>query len=154
VGAHHSVIEKGTNAMSKGLPTFLKGFRDFVFRGNILELAIAFVVGLAFKTVVDSVTNNFISPIISVFGGNRFDGLGFRILHDNPHTYVDIAAILTAVINFLVIAAVLYFLVILPINKIRSRIPAPKPEEAGPLTQDTALLTEIRDLLRDRNTQV
>ena len=115
----------------------LKGFKDFIMRGNLVELAVAFVMGGAFATVVTA-TVAMLMDLIGKIGGTadfskyRPGGIGVGVW-------------LTALISFLVLAAVVYFLVMVPYNHLQSRIAQGK--EAAPPAADIALLTEIRDLL-------
>ena len=129
-----------------------KGFKEFILRGNVIELAIAVVIGGAFTALVGAFTTNIINPVIAAAGGMKADGLGFKIWQDNPATFVNIGAVLTAVVTFLITAAVVYFVFVSPMNKVnsmvKSRLGAAEPEEK-PLPADTALLAEIRDLLKD-----
>jgi large conductance mechanosensitive channel len=129
----------------------LKGFKNFLLRGNVLELAVAVVIGTAFTAVVTAVVNSLINPLISAIGGGSDIGLAVQLNKSNPKTVLDFGAILTALINFMVIAAVVYFAIVLPVQKIlerRRRGIEPTPAEP---TQ-TELLAEIRDLLRaERN---
>ncbi|GAA0366105.1 large conductance mechanosensitive channel protein MscL [Actinoallomurus spadix] len=128
----------------------LKGFKDFISRGNVIELAVAVVIGTAFTAIVTAVTKGVIQPIINALGGaNAAQGLGFRVWPHNPSTFVDLGAVINAAINFLLVAAVLYFLFILPMNELRER--RKRGEEPGPAEPaDVELLREIRDLLRER----
>ena len=87
----------------------LKGFKDFIMRGNVIELATAVIIGSAFTAIVTSVTDSIIQPIINSLGSAEVKGLGFQIT-DNENTFVDFGAVITAAINFLIIAAVVYFL--------------------------------------------
>lgn len=129
----------------------IKGFKDFVLRGNVVDLAVAVVVGAAFAKVVTSFTDSIINPLLaSVGGGKPGDGLGFRIRGGNPKTFVDFGAVIGAAINFLIVAAVIYFLIIVPMNLLlERRRRGEEPEPAAP-PEDVVLLQEIRDLLRDR----
>ncbi|MFC4603344.1 large conductance mechanosensitive channel protein MscL [Rhodococcus kronopolitis] len=120
----------------------LKGFKDFLLRGNVLDLAVAVVVGAAFTAIVTAFTSNIVDPLIASFGGANEMGFGFQIT-DNPETFVNIGAVLTAAINFVIIAAVVYFILIVPYTHAKKRFTV--AEEAA-LT-DVDLLTEIRDLL-------
>ena len=86
----------------------LKGFKDFILRGNIVELAIAVVIGTAFAAIVTAFTKSIISPIIAVFGGNSVTGLAFYLNPNNPATLVDFGGLLTAIVTFLITAAVVY----------------------------------------------
>lgn len=129
-----------------------KGFKDFILRGNVIELAIAVVIGSAFTALVAAFTTNIINPVIAAAGGMNADGLGFKIWENNPATFVNIGAVLTALVTFVITAAVVYFIFVAPMNKINSlvkdRLSTEEPEEE-PLPADTALLAEIRDLLKD-----
>jgi large conductance mechanosensitive channel len=123
----------------------LKGFKEFILRGNVIDLAIAVVVGAAFTGIVTQLTKSFIQPLIQVFGGGGIHGGAFII---NGVAF-DWAAFLNAIINFLIVAAGLYFIIVLPVNRISAHrrhleseaAPAPEPE-------DILLLREIRDLLK------
>lgn len=127
----------------------LKGFKDFLMRGNVLELAVAVVIGVAFTAVVTAFTENLINPIIAAFGGSNIHGLGIQLISSNPKTVIDFGAVLSAVINFAIIAAVVYFLFVLPFKTIQER--RKRGEEPGPAEPtEVELLTEIRDLLAAR----
>ncbi len=128
----------------------LKGFRDFILRGNVIELAVAVVIGSAFTNIVTAFTNKIINPIIASLGSTEVKGLGFQIRPGVAETFVDFGAVITAAINFLMVAAVVYFVLIVPMNKLSALITANKKEEdakAAP-EADVVLLTEIRDLLK------
>jgi large conductance mechanosensitive channel len=127
----------------------LKGFKEFLMRGNIIDLAIAVVVGTAFTAVVTTVTSNLIKPMINVIGGANVGGFGVRLDGDKQSTYIDLASIINGVLNFLIIAAVVYFAMVLPMQKIKERRARNKePEPVEPT--DVELLTEIRDLLKEQ----
>ncbi|PRX50050.1 large conductance mechanosensitive channel [Prauserella shujinwangii] len=128
----------------------LKGFKDFLMRGNVIDLAVAVVIGTAFTAIVTAFTESLIQPLINALGGSdAAAGLGFRILADNESTFVDIGNVINAAINFVLIAAVVYFLFVLPLRKVQER--RKRGEEAGPAQPtDVELLTEIRDLLREQ----
>jgi len=128
----------------------IKGFKDFVLRGNIIELAVALVIGTAFTAVVKSFTEAIIGPLIAAFGGSGGIGFGFRILSGNPGTYVNIGAVLTAVITFVITAAVVYFALVVPMNAVNARLARGK-EPALVAPTDLQLLAEIRDLLKAQN---
>ncbi len=124
----------------------IKGFKDLLIRGNVVELAVAVVIATAFTSIVTAFTSNIINPLIATLGGGNVNGLGFRIISGNPKTTVDIGAVLTAAINFVMIAAVVYFVIVLPFQTIQAR--RKRGEEAGPAEPtDVELLKEIRDLL-------
>lgn len=129
----------------------LKGFKDFIMRGNVVELSIAVVIGSAFTAIVTAFTNNLINPLIAAFGGANTDGWGFRLIASNEKTFLDFGSVLTAVINFLIVAAVVYFLLVAPMNKfeeLRKKRAAVEEEEKEPEPTETELLLEIRDLLK------
>ncbi|HEX9227622.1 MAG TPA: large conductance mechanosensitive channel protein MscL [Arthrobacter sp.] len=128
----------------------LKGFKDFILRGNVIELSIAVVVGTAFTALVSAFTSNIVNPIIAAAGGVETKGLGFWIWPGNDKTFVNIGAVITAFVTFLITAAVVYFIFVAPMNRInhmvKKRLATAEPDEK-PLPADTALLAEIRDLL-------
>ena len=78
----------------------IKGFRDFILRGNVIELAIAVVIGSAFTALVGAFTANIINPVIASAGGVDAAGWGFPIRPGNDATFVDVGAVLTAIITF------------------------------------------------------
>ncbi len=125
----------------------LKGFKEFVLRGNLIDLAVAVAVGLAFVTLIGAFTSSIINPIIAAFGPGDSLGLGFQIRDANPNTFVDIGALITALITFVITAAVIYFAIVVPMKSMTSRFKRDEdiPAEIPP---DVALLAEIRDLLR------
>jgi large conductance mechanosensitive channel len=123
----------------------LKGFKDFLLRGNVVDLAVAVVIGAAFTAVVTAFTNAFLKPLIQlVSGGGQFAGT-FVV---NGVTF-DYASFVNAVITFAITAAVIYFLVVVPLKIVMER--RKRGEESGPAEPtDLELLTEIRDLLREQ----
>lgn len=123
----------------------LKGFKDFILRGNVIDLAVAVVMGTAFVAIVTAFTDGIVKPLIEIFGGTGDLGLGFRIIADKPATYVALGPIITAAINFVIIAAVVYFALILPATHAKKRW-----GKADAQTE-AELLTEIRDLLANGN---
>lgn len=128
----------------------LKGFKDFILRGNVIELSIAVVVGTAFTALVGSFTSNIVNPIIAAAGGVETNGLGFPIWPGNDKTFLNFGAVITAFVTFMITAGVVYFIFVAPMNRInhlvKKRLATAEPEEK-PLPADTALLAEIRDLL-------
>ena len=128
----------------------IQGFKSFIMRGNVVDLAVAVAIGAAFTAVVTAFSNNVINPLIAAVGGSNVNGLGFRIISSNPKTTVDIGAVITAIINFLLVAVVVYFLVVVPMNLLAERRRrGEEPEPTAP-AEDIVLLQEIRDLLRQR----
>jgi large conductance mechanosensitive channel len=104
----------------------MKGFRDFILRGNVVDLAIGVVVGAAFGNIVSALVKDLITPLIAAIGGQPdFSTLYFTI---NNSKFM-IGDFINALISFLIIALVIYFFVVLPHNKLMDRFkPAPKPE--------------------------
>ncbi len=119
----------------------MKGFRDFIMRGNLVELAVAFVVGAAFATVVESFTNVLMSLIGKI--GGRPD---FNSIHPGG---VPIGAFLTALVSFLIVAAVVYFFVVKPYEVVLHQMKKDEQAPVAPTQED--LLTEIRDILKDNS---
>jgi len=113
----------------------LKGFRDFIGRGNVIDLAVGIIIGAAFSGIVDSLTKDVITPIIGMLGGQP----DFGAVKAGP---IAIGNFLNAIVNFLIKAAGLYFLIVLPFNRF-----AAKMATAPPATPSEVLLREIRDLL-------
>lgn len=128
----------------------IKGFRDFIMRGNVIELAIAVVIGAAFGKIVSAFTDGVITPLIASVGSKEVGGLNFRIVPSNSATEVQLNELLTSMLNFLIVAAVVYFLIVAPMNALMERRRrGEEPEPASP-SEEVLLLQEIRDLLRDR----
>lgn len=127
----------------------LKGFKEFLMRGNVVDLAVAFVLGVAFTAVVTALVQDIINPLIAaLFGKPSFDSLTFTI----HHAVFKYGSFLTAVINFLLIAAAVYFFVVLPIKRLtelraRRRAVGETAEEASLPSDELITLREIRDLL-------
>ena len=129
----------------------LKGFKDFLLRGNVLDLAVAVVVGTAFVAIVTAFTEYIINPLIAAVGGDNEMGWGFQVLADNPATFVNIGAVVSAAINFIIIAAVVYFVLIVPANIAKKRFATEKSDEKASAED---LLIQIRDILESQSGQV
>jgi large conductance mechanosensitive channel len=121
----------------------LKGFRDFLMRGNVVDLAVAVVIGAAFGGVVKAFSDGLLNPLIAaIFGKPDLNSVGtFTINNAN----FSIGVLLTALINFIIVAAVIYFLVVVPMNAMRARFVT---EEAAADAEEITLLREIRDALQ------
>ena len=130
----------------------LKGFREFIMRGNVVDLAVAVVIGGAFTLVVGALVKDIITPIIAAIAGKpNFADLTFTI-HKSKFFYGDF---INQVINFLLVAAAIYFFVIVPLKHLSEmrarRLAAGQPvEEAAAPSDEVVLLGEIRDLLRSQ----
>jgi large conductance mechanosensitive channel len=123
----------------------LKGFKDFIMRGNVVDLAVGIVIGAAFTTVVTAFTNGFLKPLIQLIGGGTGVSAGTWKARDG--VLFDYATFLNALITFVLTAAVLYFLVVFPLNKLAERrARGEEPPPAAP-SEDIVLLTQIRDAL-------
>jgi large conductance mechanosensitive channel len=145
-----AAFQDRATAGARGLGKVLVGFKDFVSRGNVVELAVAVVIGAAFSKVVTSVVEGFINPLIAaIFGEHNLSNVwNFTI---NNATF-SIGSILNALLNFLLTAAAIYFVIIVPVNALATRRKrGDEPEPAAP-AEDVLLLQEIRDLLANRLT--
>ena len=124
-----------------------QGFKEFIMRGNVVELAVAVVIGGAFGAIVTALVDSIINPLIGAFVPSG-DLAGWTItipgLVDDAQ--LGLGAFISAVINFLVIAAVIYFALVMPMNKLAERRARGQVPADVPPTQEE-LLTEIRDLL-------
>jgi large conductance mechanosensitive channel len=124
----------------------LRGFKDFIMRGNVVDLAVGIVIGAAFTSLVSQFTDSFLNPLIQVFGGESKpgkSGASFTVRGAN----FDYGRFANAIITFVLTAAALYFLVVYPMNKLaerRRRGQEPPPKAPS---EEIKLLTEIRDAL-------
>lgn len=121
--------------------SMLKGFKDFVLKGNIVELAVALIMALAFTEVVNA-TVALLMDIIGKFGGQP----NFSSWHPGG---IALGVWLTQVVAFIILAAVVYFAIVAPYTKAKEMMRRNKGEEETAAPEDVVLLTEIRDLLRD-----
>jgi large conductance mechanosensitive channel len=126
----------------------LKGFKEFVLRGNVIELAVAVAIGTAFTAVVNQFGDSFIEPLVALIGGGGEAGGTFTI----GGQVFDYGAFINALIFFLLTAVVIYFAVVAPYNAFEERRRRGQARaEAPPPPDDVVLLTEIRDLLRGQS---
>ena len=129
----------------------LRGFKEFIMKGNVLDLAVAVIIGAAFAQVVNALVESVLMPARSALVGSpNFDSFAMITLNGND---IRFGVLLTALVNFLLVAAAVYFAIVLPMNKMiearnRRLGIAPADEEADPQVQ---LLTEIRDALKQRS---
>jgi len=128
------------------MKSVLTGFKDFISRGNAIDLAVAVVIGAAFSKVVGALQTGFIGPLIGTFIGKRTlaDSLSIHLRGEN---YLGVGAILDAALQFVITAAVVYFLIVLPLNKLAERRKKGLVAEPAAPAEDILLLQEIRDLL-------
>lgn len=126
----------------------LKGFRDFILRGNVIDLAIAVVIGIAFGAVVSAFATDFIGGLIGVIGGTPDFGTAGITANGSK---IIIGSTINALIDFVIVAAVIYFVIVVPMNKFAERRKRGElPADAVPTSEE--LLSEIRDLLRAQAT--
>jgi large conductance mechanosensitive channel len=123
----------------------LTGFKSFILRGNVIELAVAFVIGAAFVGLVTRVVDGLINPLIAaIVGSPNLDSA--MIVTINEAEFL-VGSVIGAIINFLLVAAAVYFLIVAPMNALAERRKAGvEPEPEAP-AEETLLLQEIRDLL-------
>lgn len=158
---HAAGLQDRATAGAKGLAKVGAGFKEFISRGNAVELAVGVVIGAAFGAVVKSLQDNFISPLIGwIFGKPNLDNLWdigpyswYSGEPGQPGTApqpIQVGAILSAMLQFLLTAAAIYFLIVLPLNALAKRRKRGVEEEPQAPAEDILLLQEIRDLLADR----
>jgi large conductance mechanosensitive channel len=136
----------------------LKGFREFILRGNVIDLAVAVVIGGAFTAIVNGLVDGIFNPLISlIFNAGDLASAGVTLRPedgDNPAVVLSWGLVISALIKFLLIAAVVYFALIVPMNylkKVSLRRKAEAAPAETPLTE-TELLVQIRDLLQAQGT--
>src|SRR5690606_31536675 len=134
----------------KRVPVF-KGFKEFITKGNVIDIAVAVVIGGAFTAIVTAVVDTIITPLVSLFfNADETGKIGIQVegLYGQTVTF-PIGGLISAIISFLAVALVVYFVFVVPMNRYKERKAAKNPvveEETLPTEQD--LLIEIRDLLR------
>ena len=99
----------------------MRGFKNFLMRGDVIVVAVGLVVALAFSMLVTSFTTNIINPIVAAAGGTTGNGLGFYVSDHRAKTFVDIGAFITSIIYFVIFMAVVYFVIIVPYKHIQAR---------------------------------
>lgn len=138
---------------------FLKEFREFAVKGNVIDLAVAVIIGGAFGKIVSSLVADIVMPPLGVLmGGINFNDWKFVLkqgVNGAPDVTLNIGTFIQNVVDFLIIALVI-FLMVRIISHIKKRLEAdknkqPQPPQPVPLTKDQELLTEIRDSLRAKN---
>lgn len=131
---------------------FLKEFKEFALKGNVMDMAIGVIIGGAFQSIVTALTDNFINPIIGCIGGAEVEGR----IHLIGNQYINYGAFLTAVINFVIMAFVLFLL--MKVVKSITELGRKKEEEAPKVppepSKEELLLAEIRDLLAAQNQEI
>ena len=123
----------------------LKGFKEFISRGNVVELAVGVIIGAAFKNIVDALVDGIINPLIAaVIGKPDFSDAFILTLNG---TDVKFGLLITAVINFIVMAFAIYFCIVVPMNALNARRKKDEEETVEEVSDEVKLLTEIRDAL-------
>lgn len=132
----------------RGLPKVFQGFKDFISRGNAVELAVGVVIGAAFTTVISAIQDGFIGPLIAaIFGEPDLSGVASFTVNGS---LFSIGLILDALLQFLITAAAVYFVIVLPLNALAARRKRGQEEEPKAPSEDILLLQQIRDLLAER----
>ena len=98
----------------------MRGFKNFLMRGDVIVVAVGLVIALAFSGLILAFTSNIINPIIQSFTGGK-NGLGVQIRSGNPKTVVDFGGFISAIINFVIFVAVVYFLIVIPYKMVQAR---------------------------------
>lgn len=133
---------------ARGFAGVFQGFKDFISRGSAIELAVGVVIGAAFTAVVGALQNGFISPLIGMIFGKP--EISWKIGPINQST-IDMGLIVNAFIQFLLTAAAVYFVIVLPLNRLAERRKRGVEAESTRPSEDILLLQEIRDLLAERS---
>ena len=128
----------------------IKGFREFIMRGNVIDMAIGIIIGAAFTPIVTAISDMLMNIIAGLIGAPNFDSVLQFSIND---AVIQPGTILTALVNFLLVAAALYFFVVMPMNKFNDRIHRNDEAIEEAVDANTELLTEIRDLLKAQNTR-
>lgn len=126
----------------------IKGFKEFILRGNVVDLAIAVVIGAAFQKVVDTFVSAIITPILNALPGATVDGWGFELVSGKASTLINFSVIINSIIVFLLTAAVVYFVFVVPMNRLAERRKRGEEPEPDAVSEEALLLQEIRDELR------
>ena len=123
----------------------IQGFKDFISRGNVVELAVGVIIGAAFKNIVDALVDGIINPLIAaVIGKPDFSDAFILTLNG---TDVKFGLLITAVINFILMAFAIYFCIVVPMNALNARRKKDEEETVEEASDEVKLLTEIRDAL-------
>lgn len=132
----------------------LKGFKEFITKGNVIDLAVAVVIGGAFTAIVNAVVSSIITPLVSLFFNADATGkIGIQVegIYGQEVTF-PIGELISALISFIAVALVVYFVFVVPMNKYKERQAAKNPAVEEPtLPSEQELLIEIRDQLRKNN---
>jgi large conductance mechanosensitive channel len=122
----------------------LNEFKKFIFKGNVIDLSTGVIIGAAFGAIVKAFSDGVVLPILNLFGGNTDVNLGFSI----RGVYFDVGVVISAIISFLITAAVVFFVIIKPVNRLSEMLKKEEAKAPPPPPADVLLLAEIRDLLK------
>jgi large conductance mechanosensitive channel len=140
-----------TQLLEEDMPGVVREFKDFITRGNVIDLAVAVVIGIAFGAIVNAIVEGLITPLVGMFASEDFSDMAFTI-NDSVFRY---GLVINAVIQFLAIAAAVFFIIVKPVNVLNDRLRrGEEPKPPSPPTDESVLLAEIRDLLRAQAGQV
>jgi large conductance mechanosensitive channel len=121
-------------------------FRDFIAKGNMIDIAVGFIMGAAFIALIGALVGDILMPIVAIpFGEPSFDSIIWTI----NDSQILIGSFITAIVAFLLVAAAVFFFIVKPYNAYRDRAGTDEDEDAGP--DEVKLLTQIRDSLANRN---
>jgi large conductance mechanosensitive channel len=133
------------------MPGVVREFKDFISRGNVIDLAVAVIIGLAFAAIVNAIVEGLVTPLVGMVASEDFSEMSFTI-NDSVFRY---GLVINAVIQFLAISAAVFFIIVKPINVLSDRLRrGEEPKPPSPPTDEAILLAEIRDLLRTQAGQV
>ena len=118
----------------------LKGFRDFILRGNVVDLAVAVILGAAFNAIVTSLVTDVLNPLIAATVGRPDFSSVILEIHGG---HIKIGSFLNAAVSFLIVASVVYFAIVLPLNHLQARLKKPAPEAPSSLKTCPECLSEI-----------
>jgi large conductance mechanosensitive channel len=121
-------------------------FRDFIAKGNMIDIAVGFIMGAAFIALIGALVDDILMPIVAIpFGEPSFDSIIWTI----NDSQILIGSFITAIVVFLLVAAAVFFFIVKPYNAYRDRVGTDEDEDAGP--DEVELLRQIRDSLANRN---
>ena len=152
-----SDLTKNLDTIKKKEPKILKEFKEFINRGSVVDLAVGIIIGGAFTSIVNSLVNDVVMPVVSMLiGGFDFSNLKITIpayIEDVEPATINYGNFITAVINFLIIAFVIFIMIRTLNNMKKKAAPAPVEDKAAAKVEDkqTAVLEEIRDLLAKKS---
>jgi large conductance mechanosensitive channel len=130
------------------VPGVVKEFKEFISRGNVVELAVAVIIGAAFTAIIQAVVRGLITPLIGMIGGTDYADMKFTV-NGSDFQY---GLVINAVIYFVIVALVVFFLIVKPINMLNERRRrGEEPTTEAELSDEAVLLVEIRDLLATSN---